>query len=170
MSKFEEAKAEFIQQWGTLGNSWGMNKTFAQVHGLLMIADKPMSTDDVMDYLNISRGNAHSNLKELQAWGLVKVAHVPGDRKDYFVGLKDTWEMFYFIVKERQRREIDPMKRILEECIEKTKGLKTDEAKAFNNQLKGVDGFINSGCKALERLLGAQKNNMFKWILAKLTK
>lgn len=170
MSKFEEAKAEFIQQWGTLGTSWGMNKTFAQVHGLLMIANKPLSTDEVMEYLNISRGNAHSNLKELQHWGLAKIEHVPGDRKDYFVGLKDTWEMFHLIVKERQRREIDPMKRILEECIEKTDGLKSDEAIAFNDQLKGVSGFIDSGCKALEGLLSAQKSNMFKWIMKKLTK
>lgn len=168
MKQFDSIKHNFIQQWGTLGSNWGMNKTFAQVHGLLMVSDQPLSTDDVMNELHISRGNAHANLKELLKWGLAKLEYIQGERKDYYVGIKDPWRMFYQITKERQRREIDPMLDILEDCISQSKTIKTSEAKEFSKQLSEVNDFIRMGSSAIDKLLGTQKSNMFQWLLKRL--
>ncbi len=79
--KFPEAKKQFIQTWGTLGSEWGINRSMAQVHALLLIAPKPLSADEIMEELSISRGNANMNLRDLMNWTLVSKQLVPGERK-----------------------------------------------------------------------------------------
>jgi len=91
---FENAKEEYIAQWGALGTSWGISRTMAQVHALLMISPEPLSTDQCMEELQISRGNAHTNLKELVGWGLVKIVVKKGERKEFFEAEKDVWKVF----------------------------------------------------------------------------
>ena len=105
----EEAKNRFIHSWGEMGPQWGINRTMAQLHALLMISEKPLSTDDVMAELGISRGNANMNLRSLADWGLVRRTYVKGDRKEYFQSDKDVWNMFCRVARERKKREIEPV-------------------------------------------------------------
>ena len=93
---FKQSKDAFIAQWGALGSSWGISRTMAQVHALLMVSPAPMSTDEVMEELVVSRGNAHTNLKELVGWGLIRVVVKKGERKEFFEAEKDVWKMFSF--------------------------------------------------------------------------
>ena len=120
-SSWESARDQFVVQWGSLGTQWGINRTMAQIHALLITAPEPMSTDEVMDKLEISRGNAHTNLKELVSWNLVRILSKKGDRKEYFEAEKDIWTIFITIAKERRRREIDPAIRLLRDCAAQTK-------------------------------------------------
>ena len=106
---FQIARMEFIAQWGTLGSSWGINRTMAQIHALLMIAVEPMHTNEVMEELQVSRGNANANLRDLVGWGLVRRVTYPGNRKEYFEAEKDVWTIFCTVARERKRREIDPV-------------------------------------------------------------
>lgn len=139
--KFKESKEAFIAQWGTLGSSWGISRTMAQVHALLMVSPEPMSTDEVMEELVISRGNAHTNLKELVGWGLLRIVTKKGERKEFFEAEKDVWKMFTLVLKERQRREIDPALALLQDCAENTEGDTSIEGKAFHNQMKELEEF-----------------------------
>jgi len=107
-SKLAQAREEFVTQWGALGSQWGINRTMAQIHALLMTAPVPLSTDDVMDQLGVSRGNAHTNLKELVAWGLVRSVMKKGERREFFEAEKDVWQIFTTVTRERKRREIEP--------------------------------------------------------------
>jgi len=107
--RLEDAKAKFVQLWGTLGSQWGINRTMAQLHALLLVEDRALSTEDVMEALQISRGNANQNLRALLNWGLVHKALKPGDRKDYFEAERDIWLVARQIVRERRRRELDPI-------------------------------------------------------------
>ena len=95
-------KEEFVSQWGVMGSQWGINRTMAQIHALLMTSPEPMSTDEGMEELGISRGNAHSNLKELVNWGLLRIVTKKGERKEYFEAELDVWEIFRRIVTERK--------------------------------------------------------------------
>lgn len=104
----KEARNRFIHSWGEMGPQWGINRTMAQLHALLMISEKPLSTDDVMEELGISRGNANMNLRSLVDWGVARRAFVKGDRKEYFQSEKDVWNMFCRIARERKKREIEP--------------------------------------------------------------
>jgi len=140
--KLKQSRDEFIAQWGAMGTQWGINRTMAQVHALLMISIQPMCTDDVMEELAISRGNAHTNLKELVSWGLLRMIVVKGDRRDFYEAEKDVWKMFIIITRERKRREIDPALTLLAKCEEDTKGLKSEEAKAFQKQVKELREFM----------------------------
>src|SRR5580658_5802600 len=108
---------KFILHWGEMGTRWGINRTVAQVHALLFLSPVPVPADEISTTLAVARSNVSTSLKELQGWGIVRVVHVLGDRRDHFESLHDVWEMFRVIVEERKRREIDPTLILLRECV-----------------------------------------------------
>src|SRR5881394_2376704 len=125
-----EARDEFVSQWGVIGSAWGVNRTMAQIHALLITAPAPLSTDEVMAELKISRGNAHTNLRDLVSWGLVRSVVRKGERKEFFEAEKNVWRMFCIVIRERRRRELRPALAVLKDCTERTKGLRGNEATA----------------------------------------
>lgn len=100
-----------------MGTRWGINRTVAQVHALLFISPKPLNADDIVETLGVARSNVSTSLKELQSWGIVKMVHILGDKRDHFESMKDVWEMFRVVLNERKRRECDPTTQMLNECI-----------------------------------------------------
>ena len=117
MNTISPVQQKFILHWGEMGTRWGINRTVAQVHALLFISARPLNADDIMETLSVARSNVSTSLKELQGWGIVKMVHVMGDKRDHFESMKDVWEMFRVVLNERKRREIDPTTRMLNECI-----------------------------------------------------
>jgi len=113
----------FVRTWGEMGSSWGIPRTMAEVHALLYIVGEAMNTDQVMDRLSVSRGSASMSLRALMDWGLVHRVHVRGDRKEYFKADLDVWNMFRIILRERKRREIDPVLMALHECRDLVTGV-----------------------------------------------
>lgn len=107
---------KFILHWGEMGSRWGVNRTVAQIHALLYIADASMDAEEISETLSIARSNVSTSLRELQNWGLVRVVHVMGDRRDHFEASHDVWEIFRLIVEERKHREIDPTLTVLRAC------------------------------------------------------
>jgi DNA-binding transcriptional regulator GbsR (MarR family) len=152
MEQLKRARDEFVGQWGALGTQWGINRTMAQIHALLMTAPVPMTTDEVMEELQISRGNAHSNLKELVAWGLIRAVVKKGERRDFFEAEKDVWQIFTIVARERKRREIEPALAILSKCAEETRGIKTVEGKAFHDQMRALEDFVGFASKMSDRV------------------
>lgn len=112
---------KFILHWGEMGTRWGINRTVAQVHALLYISPEPIPADVIAETLSVARSNVSGALRELQGWGIVKVAPVLGQRKDHFITTTDVWEMFQIILDERKRREIDPTLELLKACVEEVK-------------------------------------------------
>jgi DNA-binding transcriptional regulator GbsR (MarR family) len=100
-----------------MGTRWGINRTVAQIHALLFISPQPLNADDIVETLGVARSNVSTSLKELQSWGIVKMVHILGDKRDHFESMKDVWEMFRVVLNERKRREIDPTMQMLDECI-----------------------------------------------------
>jgi len=141
-SALQQTREEFVVQWGALGSQWGINRTMAQIHALLMTASEALSTDTVMEALKISRGNAHSNLKELIAWGLVRSIVRIGERREYFEAEKDVWKIFATVVRERKRREIEPALQVLRQCAADSKGINTVDGKAFHEQIHKLEEFV----------------------------
>jgi len=111
------AKNMFIRRWGEMGATWGISRTMAEIHALLYLSTEPVCTDGVMDQLEVSRGSASTNLRQLVNWGLVHRVHRRGDRKEYFNAEKDVWLMFETIIRERRRREMQPIVETLERCL-----------------------------------------------------
>jgi DNA-binding transcriptional regulator GbsR (MarR family) len=107
--KLKAAQDQFIGAWGQMGSAWGISRTMAEVHALLFISGEPLCTDDIMERLAISRGNASMSLRSLLEWGIVTRSHKRGDRKEYFQAEQDVWTLFRAIVRERIKREIDPL-------------------------------------------------------------
>ena len=134
-----------------MGTQWGINRTMAQIHALLMTAVDPLSTDEVMESLDISRGNAHTNLKELVNWGLLRIVTKKGERREFFEAEKDVWEMFRRIMRERKRRELNPALEVLSRCKEEASSLKSVEGKAFHAQMSELEDFLSFLSKMSDR-------------------
>jgi DNA-binding transcriptional regulator GbsR (MarR family) len=143
MNKLSPVQQKFILHWGEMGTRWGINRTVAQMHALLYISPKPLNADDIVEALSVARSNVSNSLKELQGWGIVKLVHVLGDKRDHFESMKDVWEMFRVVLDERKKREIDPTMRMLHECIvEAEKDKDTD--KYTEQKLRDLAGFFEA--------------------------
>jgi len=146
----EESKALFIRRWGEMATYWGINRTMAEIHALLFVSTEPVCTDDVMEKLQVSRGNASMNLRSLLDWGLIHRAHLRGDRKEYFTALTDVWQLFETIVRQRRRREVEPILETITRCrqmVAKNGGAKSArsaEAKAYLRRLEEMQRFLEA--------------------------
>jgi DNA-binding transcriptional regulator GbsR (MarR family) len=117
MPNLSAVQKKFILHWGEMGARWGINRTVAQVHALLYLSATPLDAEDIAKTLGVARSNVSTSLRELQGWGIVRVTHLLGDRRDHFMSLTDVWELFRIILQERKRREIDPTLIMLRECL-----------------------------------------------------
>ena len=99
---------EFIAHFGEMGSKWGINRTVGQIYALIFVSPQPLNADEIAEKLEFSRSNVSMGLKELQAWRLVNLRHLPGDRREYFEAPADVWEIFRVLAEERRRREIEP--------------------------------------------------------------
>src|SRR3954467_10555085 len=139
----------FIRRWGEMGQTWGINRTQAEIHAFCYITATPQCTDDVMERLNISRGNASMSVRALCDWGIVRRLHKRGERREYFESLTDVWEMFSIIAAERKRREMDPVLETIRQCrkmldensIGKT-AAKSGDVQATTQRLAGMEEFM----------------------------
>ena len=154
---FRAARDEFISQWGAMSSSWGISRTMAQIHALLLVSPDPLYTDQIMEELQISRGNAHGNLKELVNWGIVKSVFIKGDRKEHFEAVKDIWTMFCIITRERKRREIEPALNVLKDCQERTEGADCPDCREFNRQMKNLGDFVVMISSLMDKLADSEQ-------------
>ena len=145
-----EAQDRFVATWGQMGAAWGISRTMAEVHALLYITGRPLNTDEAMERLQISRGNASMSLRALVDWGIVTRTHRRGDRKEYFTAEQDVWTMFRAIVRERVKREVDPLLASLFEI----------------RDLTGVTGRTRTGTSAEEKQALIEHNQRMEALLA----
>ena len=164
--EYVEAKNKFIQTWGSLGSQWGINKTMAQIHALLMVSVEVLSMEDIMEELHISRGNASMNLRALIDWGIVYKEYKPGERREYFAAEGNLDELARKIAKERSKREIKPTIRVLKEVSDITTD---DNQKAAHFKAKTAElyDFVSRADNMLEKIT-AQKENWITKTIFKL--
>jgi DNA-binding transcriptional regulator GbsR (MarR family) len=120
-ARLTPVQQKFIVHWGEMGARWGINRTVAQIHALLFLSPPPLNAEDISATLGVARSNVSTSLRELQGWGIVRITHMLGDRRDHFESMKDVWEMFRIIVDERKKREADPTLAMLREAVAETK-------------------------------------------------
>ncbi len=156
--KLTEARQQFVSSWGAFGTHWGINRTMAQIHALLLISPDPLTQDDMMEQLNISRGNTNMNIRELINWGLVDRMLLSGERKEYFTAEKDIWKVVKLIVKERKKRELEPMLQLLDK-LEEVEGDKRDKnVKTFLDTVSSIKKLGRQADKTLDIMIKAEEN------------
>ena len=142
---------KFILHWGEMGTRWGINRTVAQVHALLFLSEKPLPADEIVKTLGVARSNISTSLRELQNWGIIRVVHVIGDRRDHFESMKDVFAMFRVIAHERKKREIEPTLRVLRDCLDESG--KPRAADAYTRERLGeLMNFFEVATNAYEQL------------------
>lgn len=153
-----EAKQQFIGSWGAFGTQWGINRTMAQIHALLLVSAHPITQDEIMSELSISRGNVNMNIRELVGWGLVDRVIISGERKEFFTAEKDIWKVTTKIIKERKKRELDPMIKLLSQ-LEHIEGDKKDkEVQQFTQVVASIKKLGLQADKTLDVMIKAEEN------------
>lgn len=156
--KLTEARQQFISSWGAFGTHWGINRTMAQIHALLLICSDPITQDDIMEELNISRGNTNMNIRELINWGLVERVILTGERKEFFLAEKDIWKVVKLIVKERKKRELEPMLQLLDK-LEEVEGDKRDKnVKSFLETVGNIKKLGKQADRTLDTMIKAEES------------
>jgi DNA-binding transcriptional regulator GbsR (MarR family) len=164
--KLTEAKQQFISSWGAFGTNWGINRTMAQIHALLLVSPDPLTQDDMMEELNISRGNVNMNIRELLSWGLAERVILTGERKEYFSAEKDIWKVVRLIVKERKKRELEPMLKLLDQ-LEEVEGDRRDKSiKSFVDTVGNIKKLGKQADKTLDTMIKAEES----WFVGGLMK
>jgi DNA-binding transcriptional regulator GbsR (MarR family) len=166
--EFKDAKNKFVQTWGALGSQWGINKTMAQIHALLMVSIEPVSMEDIMEELQISRGNASMNLRALMDWGIVYKEYKAGERREFFTAEKDLDELAIKIAKERSKREIKPALKVLKE-VSTIDSNTTEEELHFKNQTTQLYDFVLKTDNILEKIT-EYKDNWLAQLLVRFMK
>jgi len=175
-SALQQARDLLVRRWGEMGGYWGISRTMAEIHALLFVTSRPLCTDDVMQQLKISRGNASMNLRALVDWGLISRVHRLGDRKEYFQAETNVWHMFETIMRERRRREVEPIIATIDRCCElvdrtrsRADGADTEDVREFRRRVDDLRRFLatmgtlfelvlefgGDGIERLNRLLAA---------------
>lgn len=163
--EYKEAKEKFITTWGSLGSLWGINKAMAQIQSLLFISTKPLSMEEIMEELQISRGNTSMNLRQLMDWGIVTKESVRGERKEFFTTEKDVQELARHIAKERSRREIKPVIKVLKD-VSSIKDDGTAKTKELIKQTKALHDLTENADAMINKLVSQEQN----WITKSLIK
>ena len=163
--EFEQAKQDFLNLWGTLGSQWGINRSMAQVHALLMVSPVSLCTEDIMEQLQISRGNANMTLRDLLSWNLIYKDLKMGERKEFFRAEKDIWEVAKRVTQERRRREIEPLKESLRDLQQIDHVAQSAEALEFVKVVKDINKLVNKLDNAAEKVIKADENWFFGRIL-----
>ncbi|WP_452221653.1 GbsR/MarR family transcriptional regulator [Lacinutrix salivirga] len=161
---YNEAKIKFISTWGSLGSLWGINKAMAQIQALLFISTQPLSMEDIMEDLKISRGNTSMNLRQLMDWGIVTKEIIPGERKEFFTTEKDVQELARVIAKERSRREIKPVIKVLKD-VSSIKNDGSEQTKELIKQTKALHDLTETADAMINKLVNQQQNWITKSIL-----
>jgi len=167
--QLQNAQDTFIRRWGEMGATWGINRTMAEIHALLYIVGLPLCTDDVMERLHISRGNASMSLRALCDWGIIRRLHKRGERREFFESLTDVWEIFSIIAAERKRREMDPVLETIKQCqkmldedaIGKS-GAKSEVVQITRQRLASMEEFMLVTNKIFQQFVGNAKSGLSK--------
>lgn len=162
--EFREAKNKFVQTWGALGSQWGINKTMAQIHALLMVSNDAISMEEIMEELQISRGNASMNLRALMDWGIIYKEYKAGERREYFTAEKDLDELAVKISRERSKREIKPALKVLKEVSSITSD-NTAEEKHFVDQTTKLYDFVLKADNMLDKMTEYKDNWLAKLVV-----
>ena len=158
----DEGRDKFIEAWGNYGPVWGVNRTMAQIHALLLLAPDPLHAEEVMAALSISRGNVNMNLRALMDWGLVAKQLKLGERREFFVAEKDIWQVTKRIARERKKRELNPMLELLQDMRAVGEGSTEPEAQALHESVTRIRRFSSAADKVLETVLRADETWFFK--------
>jgi DNA-binding transcriptional regulator GbsR (MarR family) len=157
----------FIRRWGEMGATWGINRTMAEIHALLYVTGQPLCTDDVMERLHISRGNASMSLRALCDWGIIRRLHKRGERREYFESLGDVWEMFSLIAAERKRREMDPVLETIRQCRQMLdeqhlgkSAAKQEAVQLTRQRLAGMEEFMTVTNKIFQQFIGNARSGL----------
>jgi DNA-binding transcriptional regulator GbsR (MarR family) len=177
--KIDDAKAKFIQAWGVLGTSWGISRTMAQIHALLLVSADPLSAQEIIDTLSVSQGSANMNLRALIDWQLIEKTVKIGERKEYFAAEKNMWEITKRVMRERRKRELEPILKMLEDVrniellgkdkkeVETSEVIeqKNKEIAEFKEMMEQIDLFANRAEKALEVMIKASESKIVERFL-----
>ncbi|MDH4049382.1 MAG: GbsR/MarR family transcriptional regulator [Gammaproteobacteria bacterium] len=159
--KMSPAVEKYVLHWGEMGTRWGTNRSVAQIQALLYLSPQPMSADEIVELLSLARSNVSTALRELQSYGLVRMTHVLGDRRDYFESLHDVWELFRVIIEQRKQRELNPTLSMLRKCAAEVDA-ESDTDAVTKDRIRNMLTFVENTSDWYEKIQGVPTTTLQK--------
>jgi len=167
--KLEAAKMEFIQSWGALGSAWGIPRSMAQIHALLLSNEQALSAEDIMKTIQLSRGNVNINLRELINWKLISKQNKLGERKEYFKANHDIWGIAKNIIQERKKRELQPVQQLLQTLKDEKLEGDPEEIEHFQKLISDLHDFVTQLEQLADLMVRLNDNVFFKKMIKMLS-
>jgi len=145
------AVEKYVLHWGEMGTRWGTNRTVAQIHALLYLSPEPLHADQICELLSVARSNVSTSIRELQSYGLVRMIHLLGDRRDYFESINDVWDLFRVIIEQRKQRELNPTLSMLRTCAAEVEAEK-DTDPVTKERIRNMLGFVETTSSWYEQI------------------
>jgi len=145
------AVEKYVLHWGEMGTRWGTNRTVAQIHALLYLSPEPLRADQICELLSVARSNVSTSIRELQSYGLVRMTHMLGDRRDYFESIFDVWELFRVIIEQRKQRELNPTLTMLRSCADEVV-LEKETHAVTKERIKNMLDFVENTSSWYEQI------------------
>ena len=145
------AVEKYVLHWGEMGTRWGTNRTVAQIQSLLYLSPEPLRADQICELLSVARSNVSTSIRELQSYGLVRMIHLLGDRRDYFESINDVWELFRVIIEQRKQRELNPTLSMLQTCAAEVEAEK-DTDPVTKERIRNMLGFVETTSNWYEQI------------------
>ena len=155
------AVEKYVLHWGEMGTRWGTNRTVAQIQALLYLSPEPMRADEICELLSIARSHVSTSIRELQSYGLVRMTHVLGDRRDYFESIHDVWELFRVIIEQRKQRELNPTLSMLRSCAAEVE-TEADTDPVTRERIRNMLEFVESTSDWYEQIRDIPSSTLTK--------
>ena len=155
------AVEKYVLHWGEMGTRWGTNRTVAQIQALLYLSPEPMRADEICELLSVARSHVSTSIRELQSYGLVRMTHVLGDRRDYFESIHDVWELFRVIIEQRKQRELNPTLSMLRSCAAEVE-TEADTDPVTRERIRNMLEFVESTSDWYEQIRDIPSSTLTK--------
>ena len=155
------AVEKYVLHWGEMGTRWGTNRTVAQIQALLYLSPEPLRADEICELLSVARSHVSTSIRELQSYGLVRMTHVLGDRRDYFESIHDVWELFRVIIEQRKQRELNPTLSMLRSCVAEVE-TESDTDPVTRERIRNMLEFVQSTSDWYEQIRDIPSSTLTK--------
>jgi DNA-binding transcriptional regulator GbsR (MarR family) len=111
----ETVNTSIMEGMGQLASYFGFSKVMGQLFGTLMLSPEPLSLDDLMERLSISKASVSTHMRTLEHMGIVREAWVKDDRRKYYRAESDFWRILTNILSSRELRDVNQALRVLDQ-------------------------------------------------------
>ncbi|MBU2601124.1 MAG: hypothetical protein KKA32_03020 [Actinobacteria bacterium] len=145
----ESVRRDFIEGMSRVAAFWGLPKAMGAIYGALYLSPEPLSLDDLVAYVGVTKGAVSTNVRHLARLGMVREEVRLGERRDFYSAEGDFWKVVKGVLREREKAEFDRALSTVRQCLDAVGAAdhapeETSLALHYQERLGQMQGFFSS--------------------------